>query len=87
MLEANPEERDYNLEDALPSLEPAARAAAAAAVQSWLKSLPLARRPLVKVSEGRPPQYHIKGGVQAQTCLPCTQTIGLHARGTDAEGI
>ena len=49
MLVQQSEARDYDLGAAFPEAGPAELLQHAAAVRTWLKSLPLGRRPLVKV--------------------------------------
>ena len=56
MMEAAPDNgMDYDVAEALPEATPEAQRKAVADVKTWLKSLPLSRRPLCKASRSASP--------------------------------
>ena len=62
-------DRKLAVSDAFPDLPPEACTAKLQEVQSWLKSLPFASRPLVKVSSRHLP---------AAQCSTCMSVADLH---------
>lgn len=74
MLEANPEGgNEYDVAEALPSFSAAAHQKSVANVKAWLKTLPLSRRQLCKVTTSGTlaccPMFH--GNFPGRLCRQC----------------
>uniref|UniRef100_A0A061R927 5'-3' exoribonuclease 1 n=1 Tax=Tetraselmis sp. GSL018 TaxID=582737 RepID=A0A061R927_9CHLO len=51
MIESNPKPQSYDARDVFPDLTPEGQAAQVSSVSQWLKTLPMSRRPLVKITD------------------------------------